>query len=48
MGENLDNLLPLHHLLNITVQTTELLLLNAEIFAGDIRDLAGNKKHERR
>ena len=48
MGENFDDLLSLHHLLNIAVQTAEFLLLNAEVFAGDICDLAGNKEHERR
>ena len=47
MAENLDDLLPVHHLLNETVFRAQILLLLDEVFAGQSADLHRDKQRDR-
>ena len=45
MAEHLDNLLAIHHFLDIAVDTAQVLLLLSEVKSGFCSDLGGNEQH---
>lgn len=46
VAEDLDHLLPVHHLLNIAVDRSQILLLAGKILGGLCRDLRCSKNHD--